>query len=35
MNSYEMLEYIKDRLDRATPAEVEAMYWMIEMEFES
>ena len=35
MNSYDMLEYIKDRLDRATPAEIESLYWMIEMEFES
>lgn len=35
LNHYEMLEYIKDRLDTASPAEVEALYWMIEMEFES
>lgn len=32
MNQYEMVEYIKDRLETATPAEVEAIYWMIEME---
>jgi hypothetical protein len=32
MNHYEMLEYIKERLEAATPAEVEAVYWMIEME---
>lgn len=35
MNTYEMVEYIKDRVERATPAEVESLYWMIEMEFES
>ena len=32
MNHHEMLEYIKERLETATPEEVEAVYWMIEME---
>lgn len=32
MDTFEMLEYIKDRLENATASEVEAVYWMIEME---
>lgn len=35
MNHFEMIEYIKDRLELASPSEVEAIYWMIELEFES
>ena len=33
MNHFEMIEYIKDRLERATEAEVEAIFWIIESEF--
>lgn len=32
MNQFEMVEYIKDRLEAATPEEIEAIYWMVEME---
>lgn len=35
MSRIEMLEFINDRLESATNADVEAVYWMIVMELDS
>lgn len=34
MSKKEMLEFIQDRLETATNADVEAVYWMIIMELD-
>ena len=34
MSKKEMLEFIQDRLETATNADVEAVYWMIVMELD-
>lgn len=31
----DMIDYIKDKLDTASDADVENVYWLIEMEFET
>ena len=31
----EMLDFIKEKLEAASPAEIESVYWLIQMEFES
>ena len=31
----EMIEHIKERLESASDADIENVYWLIEMEFES
>lgn len=35
MDREEMIEYIKEKLETACTADVENVYWMIEMEFAS
>ena len=34
MNRYDMLDFIRDRLDNASDAEVEAVYWMVVVELD-
>lgn len=35
MSRKEMLEFIQDRLESATNADVEAVYWVVVMELDS
>jgi len=35
MNRTEMIAYITERVESASDAELESLYWMIEMEFEN
>lgn len=35
MSREEMVEYIKNRLETACTADIENVYWLIEMEFAS